>query len=66
MTKDYREAFLSGDQEPWCFQGGLQAEFQVCISDEDAHYSCYRPDGQNTPRVTWKHILHWMFNYNMS
>lgn len=31
MTKDYREAFLIGDQEPWCFQGGLQAEFQVCI-----------------------------------
>ena len=26
----YRDAFHSGDQEPWMFRGGLQGEFQVC------------------------------------
>ena len=30
-NKLYRDAFMSGDQEPWFFRGGLQAEFQVRI-----------------------------------
>lgn len=30
-TSGYKEAFTSGDQEPWVFRGGLQAEFQVCM-----------------------------------
>ena len=30
----YKEAFSSGDHEPWVFQGGLQAEFQVRSSDD--------------------------------
>jgi len=31
-NKMYREHFMSGEQEPWIFRGGLQAEFQVCIA----------------------------------
>ncbi|WAR20929.1 OGA-like protein [Mya arenaria] len=41
MTKDYRDAFLSGDQEPWCFQGGLQAEFQRMLPIASAHDLLY-------------------------
>lgn len=31
FSKGYKEAFMSGDQEPWVFRGGLQAELQVCM-----------------------------------
>ncbi|CAH1782880.1 unnamed protein product [Owenia fusiformis] len=27
-NKNYREAFMNGEQEPWVFRGGLQAELQ--------------------------------------
>ena len=40
MTKEYRESFVNGEQEPWCFQGGLQAEFQVCIAVCAARQAC--------------------------
>ena len=29
-NKQYVDAFMSGVQEPWVFQGGVQAEIQVC------------------------------------
>ncbi|XP_041371217.1 protein O-GlcNAcase-like isoform X1 [Gigantopelta aegis] len=35
-TSAYREAFMSGDQEPWVFRGGLQAEFQRVLPIEAA------------------------------
>ncbi|XP_052226064.1 protein O-GlcNAcase-like [Dreissena polymorpha] len=41
MTKAYRDEFLSGDQEPWCFQGGLQAEFQRMLPIATAHDLLY-------------------------
>lgn len=41
MTKDYRDTFLSGDQEAWCFQGGLQAEFQRMLPIASAHDLLY-------------------------
>ncbi len=31
----YRDLFGSGDQEPWVFRGGVQAEIQVCILVEE-------------------------------
>lgn len=31
FSKGYKEAFLSGDQEPWLFRGGLTGELQVCF-----------------------------------
>ena len=33
----YRDHFMSGDDEPWRFRGGLQAEFQVCIAQKPAY-----------------------------
>jgi len=41
MNKEYRESFLSGDMEPWCFQGGLQAEFQRMLPISTAHDLLY-------------------------
>lgn len=29
FSKGWREVFMSGDQEPWIFRGGLTAELQV-------------------------------------
>ncbi|XP_067658017.1 protein O-GlcNAcase-like isoform X2 [Haliotis asinina] len=37
LTKGYKEAFVSGDQEPWVFRGGLQAEFQRMLPIDTAH-----------------------------
>lgn len=31
-TKGYNQAFLSGDNEPWVFRGGLTGELQVCMA----------------------------------
>ncbi|XP_064629897.1 protein O-GlcNAcase-like isoform X2 [Lineus longissimus] len=36
-TKGYKEAFMNGDQEPWVFRGGLQAEFQRMLPLDSAH-----------------------------
>ncbi|CAE1294602.1 NCOAT [Acanthosepion pharaonis] len=36
-TNGYKEAFTSGDQEPWVFRGGLQAEFQHMLPIDGAH-----------------------------
>ncbi|XP_029644802.1 protein O-GlcNAcase isoform X1 [Octopus sinensis] len=36
-TSGYKEAFTSGDQEPWVFRGGLQAEFQHMLPIDGAH-----------------------------
>jgi len=32
FSEGYKEAFSSGDMEPWAFRGGLQSELQVCIA----------------------------------
>ncbi|KAK7484918.1 hypothetical protein BaRGS_00023838 [Batillaria attramentaria] len=37
FSKGYREAFTSGDQEPWVFRGGLQAELQRLLPICTAH-----------------------------
>lgn len=29
FSKGWRETFMSGDQEPWVFRGGLTADLQV-------------------------------------
>lgn len=29
---------MSGDQEPWVFRGGLQAELQVCMTAQKDHW----------------------------
>ncbi|XP_076437462.1 protein O-GlcNAcase-like [Babylonia areolata] len=38
FSKGYKEAFTSGDQEPWIFRGGLQAELQrllpICMAHD--------------------------------
>lgn len=31
FSKGYKEAFQSGEQEPWLFRGGLTGELQVRI-----------------------------------
>lgn len=36
FSKGWREVFMSGDQEPWIFRGGLTAELQVCIQTPPA------------------------------
>ncbi|XP_014662166.1 PREDICTED: protein O-GlcNAcase-like isoform X2 [Priapulus caudatus] len=36
-TNGYREAFMSGEQEPWVFRGGLQSEFQRMLPIEGAN-----------------------------
>lgn len=35
-SKNHKEAFMSGDLEPWIFRGGLTGEFQVCQVFADA------------------------------
>ncbi|KAH9524612.1 hypothetical protein Btru_027330 [Bulinus truncatus] len=37
FSKGYKEAFMSGDQEPWVFRGGLQAELQRLLPIDSAH-----------------------------
>lgn len=37
FSKGYKEAFTSGDQEPWVFRGGLQAELQRLLPISAAH-----------------------------
>ncbi|KAL8621289.1 hypothetical protein ACOMHN_008114 [Nucella lapillus] len=37
FSKGYKEAFTSGDQEPWVFRGGLQAELQRLLPIHMAH-----------------------------
>ncbi|XP_064600091.1 protein O-GlcNAcase-like [Liolophura sinensis] len=37
MTKSYKEAFISGEQEPWMFRSGLQGEFQRMLLVDGAH-----------------------------
>lgn len=29
FSKGWKESFMSGDQEPWVFRGGLVADLQV-------------------------------------
>ncbi|XP_050397584.1 protein O-GlcNAcase isoform X1 [Patella vulgata] len=37
QTKSYRDAYSSGDQEPWVFRGGLQSELQRMLPIDTAH-----------------------------
>ncbi|CAG5130642.1 unnamed protein product [Candidula unifasciata] len=37
FSKGYKEAFMNGDQEPWVFRGGLQAELQRLLPIDSAH-----------------------------
>ncbi|XP_005109147.1 protein O-GlcNAcase [Aplysia californica] len=37
FSKGYRDAFVSGDQEPWVFRGGLQSELQRLLPIDSAH-----------------------------
>jgi hypothetical protein len=30
FSKGWKETFMSGEQEPWVFRGGLTADLQVC------------------------------------
>ena len=39
FSEGYKEAFTSGDMEPWTFRGGLQSELQVCMG-----YNCLLND----------------------
>ena len=65
----YRESFSRGDQEPWVFRGGLQAEFQVCMWRDDVavNLTCMFcravpwSGGTDSLGGTWTNLNTWVF-----
>ncbi|XP_074640311.1 protein O-GlcNAcase-like isoform X2 [Tubulanus polymorphus] len=58
-TKGYKETFMSGDQEPWVFRGGLQAEFQRMLPLDNALdlFTLKPPDQPNSKIFTIRPYL---------
>lgn len=44
FSKGWKESFMSGDQEPWVFRGGLTADLQVgsIVDKLGAQAACVR------------------------
>lgn len=41
FSKGWKESFMSGDQEPWVFRGGLVADLQVSKTIEKVKYKLF-------------------------
>ena len=63
-SKNHKEAFMSGDLEPWVFRGGLTAEFQVKTIIHNRVRNMWNPymsaKGKSSDylRWCWKALIH--------
>lgn len=55
FSKGWKEAFMSGEQEPWVFRGGLTADLQVSFIYLPTHIVTV-----NTTQI----LVIWLFLYS--
>lgn len=57
FSKGWKEAFMSGEQEPWVFRGGLTADLQVSFRCLPTHIVTVN---SNTTQI----LVIWIFLYS--